>query len=155
MTSSNARGPEDDRYNLRQPPPVACAAPRLSVRERVRGRPYVALDPPPKHIATLKRGCRAVAVSLPADDAHERATVQAVRAAMRGIYVCRSSGFSLQSRNDRVCTTLVNAYVGPALERYLTRLATRLHEGGFTGPPHYPVARWRIHHCRIGAPRRR
>ena len=34
----------------------------------------------------------------------------------------------------RVCTTVVNAYVGPALNRYLTRLETRLREAGFSGP---------------------
>ena len=35
---------------------------------------------------------------------------------------------------ERVCTTVVNAYVGPALERYLGRLATRLVEAGYRGP---------------------
>ena len=35
---------------------------------------------------------------------------------------------------ERVCTTVVNAYVGPALERYLGRLATRLAEAGYRGP---------------------
>jgi N-methylhydantoinase A len=35
---------------------------------------------------------------------------------------------------ERVCTTVVNAYVGPALSRYLSRLADRLGETGYTGP---------------------
>ena len=35
---------------------------------------------------------------------------------------------------ERVCTTVVNAYVGPALERYLGRLAARLVDAGYGGP---------------------
>ena len=35
---------------------------------------------------------------------------------------------------ERVCTTVVNAYVGPALERYLSRLEARLRDAGFAGP---------------------
>ena len=35
---------------------------------------------------------------------------------------------------ERVCTTVVNAYVGPALDRYLGRLAERLAEAGYAGP---------------------
>ncbi len=35
---------------------------------------------------------------------------------------------------ERVCTTVVNAYVGPALSRYLSRLAARLAEAGYAGP---------------------
>src|SRR5258708_31317492 len=35
---------------------------------------------------------------------------------------------------ERVSTTVVNAYVGPALSRYLFRLAERLVEAGYRGP---------------------
>src|SRR4029077_11228273 len=35
---------------------------------------------------------------------------------------------------DRVSTTVVNAYVGPALSRYLRRLEQRLVEAGYHGP---------------------
>ena len=35
---------------------------------------------------------------------------------------------------DRVSTTVVNAYVGPALSRYLRRLEQRLVEAGYQGP---------------------
>lgn len=60
---------------------------------------------------------------------------QAVRAAMPGAYVCLSSEVLPQIKEyDRVCTTVVNAYVGPALQRYLTRLEGRLREAGFAGP---------------------
>ena len=35
---------------------------------------------------------------------------------------------------DRVSTTVVNAYVGPALSRYLRGWSTRLGDAGYTGP---------------------
>ena len=138
-------GLKDDRYNLRQPPPVQLVPRqrRLGVRERVRadGRTEVALDRASLDaaIAALARdGVEAVAICyLHAwrDDAHERATAEAVRAALRDVYVCRSSEVLPQIKEyDRVCTTIVNAYVGPVLERYLTRLATRLRDADFAGP---------------------
>jgi N-methylhydantoinase A len=69
------------------------------------------------------------------DGRHERAMAQAVRAAMPGAYVCLSSEVLPQIKEyDRVCTTVVNAYVGPALQRYLTRLEGRLREAGYAGP---------------------
>jgi N-methylhydantoinase A len=138
-------GLKDDRYNLRQPPPVQLVPRqlRLGVRERVRadGRTEIALDATSlqQAIAALTRaGVEAVAICYLhswCDDAHERATADAVRAAMPGAYVCRSSEVLPQIKEyDRVCTTIVNAYVGPVLERYLTRLATRLSDAGFKGP---------------------
>ena len=138
-------GLKDDRYNLRQAPPeqLVPRQRRLGVRERVRpdGRTEVALDRDSLAgaIRALARdGVEAVAICyLHAwrDDAHERATLDAVRAAMPGAYVCRSSEVLPQIKEyDRVCTTIVNAYVGPVLERYLTRLAVRLRDAGFAGP---------------------
>ena len=52
-----------------------------------------------------------------------------------GAYVALSSEVLPQIKEyDRVCTTVVNAYVGPALERYLLRLETRLREAGLRAP---------------------
>jgi N-methylhydantoinase A len=138
-------GLKDDRYNLRQPPPVQLVPRRrrLGVRERVRadGRTEVPLDRASLDaaLAALARdGVEAVAICyLHAwrNVEHERETMEAVRAALPGVYVCRSSEVLPQIKEyDRVCTTVVNAYVGPVLERYLTRLATRLTEAGFSGP---------------------
>jgi N-methylhydantoinase A len=138
-------GLKDDRYNLRQPPPVQLVPRqrRLGVRERMRsdGRREIALDRASLEdaIGTLARaGVEAIAICYLhswRDDAHERATADAVRAAVPGVYVCRSSEVLPQIKEyDRVCTTLVNAYVGPVLERYLTRLSVRLRKAGFSGP---------------------
>ncbi|HEY7600578.1 MAG TPA: hydantoinase/oxoprolinase family protein, partial [Candidatus Limnocylindrales bacterium] len=138
-------GLKDDRYDLRQPPPVQLVPRdrRLGVRERVRadGRIETPLDRASLEtaIAALARnGVESIAVCYLhswRDDAHERATVEAVQAALPDVYVCRSSEVLPQIKEyDRVCTTIVNAYVGPALERYLTRLAARLNEAGYAGP---------------------
>lgn len=138
-------GLKDDRYNLRLPPPVQLVPRnrRLGVRERIRadGRIETPLDRASLEGAIRQlqqEGVEAVAVCYLhswRDAAHEQATAAAVRAAMPGVYVSLSSAVLPQIKEyDRVCTTVVNAYVGPALERYLTRLETRLREAGFAGP---------------------
>ena len=138
-------GLKDDRYNLRQPPPVQLVPRnrRVGVRERIRpdGRVETALDRASlvAAIDTLKReGVEAVAICYLhswRDATHERATAEAVKAAMPGVYISVSSAVLPQIKEyDRVCTTVVNAYVGPALDRYLTRLEGRLKEAGYSGP---------------------
>ena len=138
-------GLKDDRYDLRQPPPEPLVPRhrRLGVRERIRadGRVETPLDQTSlaAAIAELARAeVDAVAVCyLHAwrDDRHERQTAEALRAAMPSAYVSLSSAVLPQIKEyERVCTTVVNAYVGPALERYLGRLATRLSEAGYRGP---------------------
>ncbi len=138
-------GLKDDRYNLRQAPPEQLVPRhlRLGVRERIRpdGRIEVPLDRGSLDAAIavlVREGVESVAIcTLHAwrDGRHEQAMAQAVRAAMPGAYVCLSSEVLPQIKEyDRVCTTVVNAYVGPALQRYLTRLEGRLREAGYPGP---------------------
>jgi N-methylhydantoinase A len=138
-------GLKDDRYDLRQPPPrqLVPRDRRLGVRERIRpdGRVEIALDRESlaAAIATLKgQAVEAVAVCYLhswRDGSHERATAEAVRAAMPGVYVALSCEVLPQIKEyERFCTTVVNAYVGPALERYLTRLERRLRAAGLSAP---------------------
>ena len=138
-------GLKDDRYNLRQPPPVQLVPRdrRLGVRERLRpdGRIELALERASLDaaIATLnKQGVEAVAICYLhswRDGTHERTTAAAVRAAMPGVYIALSVDVLPQIKEyDRLSTTLVNAYVGPALERYLTRLQARLRDAGLRAP---------------------
>src|SRR5262245_57850847 len=138
-------GLKDDRYDLRQPPPAQLVPRdrRLGVRERIRpdGRIEIALDRASLDaaIATLKsQGVEAVAVCYLhswRDGSHERATAEAARAAMPGVYVALSCEVLPQIKEyERFCTTVVNAYVGPALERYLTRLEERLRAAGLVAP---------------------
>lgn len=138
-------GLKDDRYNLRMPPPVQLVprALRLGVKERMRadGRVEVPLDRVSLDaaIAELKRAkVEAVAVCyLHAyrDSRHERETAAALAEALPDVYVSLSSDVFPQIKEfDRVSTTVVNAYVGPALSRYLHRLQLRLEEAGYRGP---------------------
>ena len=138
-------GLKDDRYNLRMPPPeqLVPRALRLGVTERMRadGTIETPLDAASlaASIEMLKRaGVEAVAVCyLHAyrDPRHERDTAAALAEHMPGAYVSLSSDVFPQIKEfDRVSTTVVNAYVGPALSRYLRRLEQRLVEAGFNGP---------------------
>ena len=53
---------------------------------------------------------------------HERATAEALARDLPAAYVSLSSDVFPQIKEfERVCTTVVNAYVGPALDRYLQR----------------------------------
>jgi N-methylhydantoinase A len=138
-------GLKDDRYNLRMPPPEQLVPRhlRLGVRERMRadGRIETPLDPDSLDaaIAVLRQErVEAVAVCyLHAwrDPAHEAATREALQRALPGIYVSLSSEVLPQIKEfERVSTTIINAYVGPVLSRYLTRLEARLGEAGYHGP---------------------
>jgi len=138
-------GLKDDRYNLRMEVPfqIAPRSMRLGVKERTRadGRVETPLDIASLRdaIGTLKaQGVESVAVCyLHAwkDARHERATAEELARTLPGTYMCLSSEVFPQIKEfDRVSTTVVNAYVGPALSRYLTRLADRLVEAGYSGP---------------------
>jgi N-methylhydantoinase A len=138
-------GLKEDRYNLRMPPPEQLVPRklRLGVRERMRadGRVEVPLDQVSLDaaIAALKREqVEAIAVCyLHAwrDPSHERATRDAVERELPGAYVSLSSEVLPQIKEfERVSTTIINAYVGPALSRYLEVLERRLAEVGYRGP---------------------
>ncbi len=138
-------GLKDDRYNLRMPAPepLVPRALRLGVKERIRadGKVGTPLDRKSldRAVARLKKeGVESVAICyLHAyrDPRHEKATGKAVRKAMKGAYVTLSSEVFPQIKEfQRVSTTVVNAYVGPILSRYLTRLEKRLKDAGYSGP---------------------
>ena len=138
-------GLKDDRYNLRMPPPEQLVPRhlRLGVRERMRadGRIEAPLDPASleEAIALLRQErVEAVAVCyLHAwrDPAHEEATRDALHRALPGAYVSLSSEVLPQIKEfERVSTTIINAYVGPVLSRYLARLEERLGAAGYRGP---------------------
>jgi len=138
-------GLKDDRYNLRLPPPEQLVPRRLrlGVRERLRGdgRVETPLDRASLDdaIAVLKRErVEAVAICyLHAwrDPRHERATRAAIERELPEVYVSLSAEVLPQIKEiERVSTTVVNAYVGPSLARYLERLERRLAETGYRGP---------------------
>src|SRR3989440_10057750 len=138
-------GLKDDRYNLRMRPPAQLVPRRLRlpVRERIRadGRIETPLDPASldDEISILQRErVEAVAVCyLHAwrDPRHERLTAEALARALPDAYVSLSSEVLPQIKEfERVSTTIVNAYVGPVLSRYLARLEGRLGDAGYRGP---------------------
>jgi N-methylhydantoinase A len=83
----------------------------------------------------LQAGVDAVAVCyLHAyrDPSHELATRRYVETRLPDAYLSLSSEVLPQIKEyERVCTTVVNAYVGPTLSRYLTHLADRLQVAGY------------------------
>ena len=137
-------GLKDDRYNVRMPPPVPLVprARRLGVRERVAFDGRVAVPLAARSLAaalrTLARaGVEAIAVCyLHAyrNPRHETATARAIARALPRAYVSLSSVVLPQIKEyERIWTTVVNAYVGPALARYLGSLAARLRARGYRG----------------------
>jgi N-methylhydantoinase A len=137
-------GLKDDRYNVRMPPPVPLVprALRLGVRERVAfdGRVTIPLSARSLQaaLATLARaGVEAVAVCyLHAyrDARHEAATARALARRLPKAYVSLSSVVLPQIKEyERIWTTVVNAYVGPRLARYLSSLTGRLRARGYRG----------------------
>ncbi|HUI34783.1 MAG TPA: hydantoinase/oxoprolinase family protein [Stellaceae bacterium] len=138
-------GLKDDRYNLRLPPPEQLVPRhlRLGVRERLRpdGRVELPLDSASlaEAMDVLKQArVESVAVCYFhawRDAAHERTTAAALARALPDAYVSLSSSVLPQIKEfERVSTTIVNAYVGPVLSRYLARLEARLGEAGYRGP---------------------
>jgi N-methylhydantoinase A len=137
-------GLKDDRYNLRMPPPVPLVprVRRLGVRERMRfdgavTTPLSARSLEAGIAALAKAHVEAVAVCYLhsyRNPRHEKLTGRALARRLPGAYVSLSSEVLPQIKEyERVWTTVVNAYVGPALARYLKNLAARLESHGYRG----------------------
>jgi N-methylhydantoinase A len=137
-------GLKDDRYNVRMPPPVPLVprALRLGVRERIAFDGRVTIPLAARSVdaalATLARaGVEAVAVCyLHAyrNARHESVTARAVAKRLPNAYVSLSSIVLPQIKEyERIWTTVVNAYVGPGLARYLASLRVRLRARGYRG----------------------
>ncbi len=138
------RGIREAQYDNRcqAPPPLVPRWLRLGVTERVdvAGAEVTPLDRADLDgaLATLRAaGVEAVAICFLhawANPAHEVEAERRARDVLPGAYVTRSSALLPQIRfTERVSTTVLNAAVGPILQRYLDRLTTRLSEAGFRG----------------------
>lgn len=138
-------GLKPERYNLAMVPPEPLVPRhlRLGVRERVRwdGTISTALNEALllEQIAFLKRSdVQAVAVCyLHAyrNAAHEQRTAELLREHLPNVYVSLSSEVLPQIKEyERVSTTVVNAYVGPPMKRYLTNLQHKLNDAGLRNP---------------------
>ncbi len=132
-------GLKEDRYNLRMQPvePLVPRYLRVGVPERVRSDGQVHtpidLDRLEEVLETLKaEGVDSLAVCflfsfLNSD--HELAAEQVIRRIFPDAFVSLSHQVLPQIKEfDRLSTTTLNAYVGPALGSYLSRLQSRLGE---------------------------
>jgi N-methylhydantoinase A len=137
-------GLKPDRYDLRSPPPEPLVPRelRFGIRERLRANGEISIPLDAKSLDNAiagirKSGATSVAVCFLhayINSAHESAAVKRLAQALPGIGVSRSSDVLPQIKEyERVSTTIVNAYVGPIVRRYLTNLEARLTEAGFKG----------------------
>lgn len=63
---------------------------------------------------------------------HEYRTLEAIRERLPGVYACCSYDILPELKEfERTSTTVVNAYLGPIVDRYLSSLTERLEEWGF------------------------
>jgi N-methylhydantoinase A len=149
-------------FNVVVSPPLVPAERRFEARERVGPggevvRPLAAMDGIAERLKAA--GVQAVAVSLLhayANDAHEAAIERLLRDALPDVFVTRSSDVCPEFREyERTSTTVVNAYIGPAVSRYMARLDEALRargagrlmivksNGGLTSPAN--AARYPVH----------
>jgi N-methylhydantoinase A len=137
-------GLKPDRYNLLLPPPEPLVPRHLrrGVRERILfdGSVSVPLDRTSlrDEIDRLKReGVTSIAVCyLHAyrNPIHERQTAEILAKEMPDAFISLSNDVLPQIKEfERVSTTVVNAYVGPAVRKYLNSLERRLDDAGFAG----------------------
>jgi N-methylhydantoinase A len=137
-------GLKPNRYDLRSPPPdpLVPRELRFGVRERLKpdGEVATALDRQSlgKAIAAIRNaGVTSVAICFLhsyRNPAHEIEAAERLARELPDINISRSSDVLPQIKEyERVSTTVVNAYVGPIVRRYLTRLEQRLREAGLKG----------------------
>ncbi len=135
-------------YDLQyeKPPPLVPRRLRREVDERLGpdGSVRRALDPASLEaaIAGLRReGVESAAVSLLhayANPVHERQVAERLREAFpNGLYVTCSSDILPEIREyERTSTAVVNAYIGPVVQRYMDTLLGRLRDLGIDCPVH-------------------
>jgi len=137
-------GLKPNRYDLRSPPPEPLVPRelRFGVRERLHpdGQVLVPLDQDSlvKAIMAIdEAGVTSVAICFLhaySNPAHEIAAAERLKRELPDISVSCSSDVLPQIKEyERVSTTVVNAYVGPVVRRYLQRVERRLSEAGFKG----------------------
>src|SRR4051812_31104920 len=131
-------------YDIQYEPPKPLVPRRLrfEVAERLgpRGERWRELDEAGAQAVAERirqADVEAVAIALLhsyADDTHERRVEEIVREAVGDrVYVTRSSEILPEIREyERTSTAVVNAYVGPAITRYLGSLVDRLREAGIS-----------------------
>ncbi|HYF19926.1 MAG TPA: hydantoinase/oxoprolinase family protein, partial [Ramlibacter sp.] len=139
----NSRRPEMYNIDWVKPPALVERYLRLEVDERLdaEGAVVRALDEASvtRAIDKLRQeGVESVAVCLLnsfVNPAHERRVGELLRQFLPGVSVSLSCDVLPEAREyERTSTTVINAYVRPAVERYLTGLTARLSQAGVKAP---------------------
>jgi N-methylhydantoinase A len=126
-----------------KPAPLVPRRRRYEVHERLDARGQVVTPLDETQVRDLagtlaQSGVEAIAVSLIhayANPAHEKRIAEILRQALPGVFISVSSEVLPEIREyERTSTTVVSAYVGPVMARYLESLRARLAAGGIRGP---------------------
>jgi N-methylhydantoinase A len=137
-------GLKPNRYDLRTPPPSPLVPRelRFGVRERLRPNGEVLIPLDEGSLSEAVAAIRQAKVTSVAicflhayrNPAHELAAAERLAHELPGVSVSLSTDVLPQIKEYlRVSTTVVNAYVGPVVQRYLAQLERRLSEAGFKG----------------------
>ena len=140
------RVPELYNFNYVPPPPLVPRRLRFEVRERIGadGKVRTALDEADA-AAVLDRiaasGVEALAIAFLhsyANPEHERRFEAMARARLgAGVFICSSAETLPEIREyERTSTVVINAYIGPVVERYLRSLQRVLRDLGIAAPLH-------------------
>jgi len=135
-----------DLYDIQADKPaiLVARALRLEVPERVRhdGTVETALDEVAVREAAralLAADVKAVAICYLysfVKPEHEQRTAEILAEEMPGVFICASHEVAPEFREyERMSTTVVNAYLGPVMERYIHRLSERFIALGITVAP--------------------
>jgi N-methylhydantoinase A len=125
-----------------KPPPLVPRRRRYEVTERLDSKGAVVKPLDETQVRALaavlaSAGVEAVAISLLhayANPAHERRVAELLRADLPGCFISVSSDVLPEIREyERTSTTVVNAYIGPVMWRYLRSLRERLAANGVRG----------------------
>lgn len=118
---------------------------RLEVPERLRhdGRVEIPLDEEAVRVAARRlKAAEVEAVAICflysfVDPTHEARARAIVVEEFPGVFVTCSHEVAPEFREfERLTTTVVNAYLGPVMSRYVARIGPRLDEAGLSGPRH-------------------
>jgi N-methylhydantoinase A len=144
-----ARQKRPDLYDLQadKPPALVPRAWRLEVGERLLTDGTVREKLNEADVAAALDVLRAAPEAVEAvaicflysfvDPAHERGAAELVQAHLPGLYVALSSDVSPEFREyERLSTTVLNAYLGPLVGRYVRRFADRVRELGVGAAPY-------------------
>lgn len=137
------RLPDAPSFEAARPVPLVRRAHVREVRERLAAdgsvvRPLDSESVVAAAAALVAAGVQAVAICFlhaPVNPSHERAAAALVERRWPDLFVCTSSETWPQPREyERALVTVMNAYVGPVMRRYYTRLEEGLRRLGVEAP---------------------